>query len=71
MTDDILYYLLKHKALAEVIMAIQKSVLSNDIISTFDFDVNKFCEYVRVYMNCSCLTEYDLEYMPYAFSKSR
>lgn len=38
-----------------------------DCANPFDFDVNKFCEYVRVYMNCSCLTEYDLKYMPYAY----
>lgn len=40
---------------------------ASDTKDPFDFDVSKFCEYVRCYMRFSALTECDLKYMPYAY----
>ena len=40
---------------------------ANDTKDPFDFDISKFCEYVRRYMHYSALTECDLKYMPYVY----
>lgn len=40
---------------------------ASDTKDPFDFDVSKFCEYVRCYMRFSALTEFDLKYMPYVY----
>lgn len=40
---------------------------ASDTKDPFDFDVSKFCEYVRCYMRFSALTECDLKYMTYVY----
>lgn len=40
---------------------------ASDTKDPFDFNVSKFCEYVRCYMRFSALTECDLKYMPYVY----
>ncbi len=40
---------------------------ANDTKDPFDFDVSKFCEYVRCYLRFSALTDCDLKYMPYVY----
>lgn len=40
---------------------------ASDTKDPFDFDVSKFCEYVRCYTHFSALTECDLKYMPYVY----
>lgn len=40
---------------------------ASDTKDPFNFDVSKFCEYVRCYMRFSALTKYDLKYMPYVY----
>ena len=40
---------------------------ATDTKDPFDFNEEKFCEYVRHYMQFSELSEWDLKYMPYAY----
>lgn len=40
---------------------------ASDTKNPFDFDILKFCEYVKCYTQYSALTEDDLKYMPYVY----
>ncbi|MCH5272779.1 MAG: phosphotransferase [Lachnospiraceae bacterium] len=40
---------------------------AKDTGNPFEFDVSKFCRYVRCYMQFSRLSEWDLKYMPYIY----
>lgn len=49
----------------EIMRAYMQS--ATDTNDPFDFDEEKFCEYVRHYMQFSELSKWDLKYMPYAY----
>lgn len=52
-----------------VVWEIMRSYIqsASDTNDPFDFDEEKFCEYVRRYMQFSKLTKWDLKYMPYVY----